>query len=141
MAPSIRSTIRPSTPMKPRKRKEYDTIKKARFFDAYDDRKPGVSLRTVADEYTPSFSTAQRWLNERAKLGSLALRRTRKLIKRLGPSPRVSLNTYKILVSPSRNPVRDQQYEAQIVFHSLLIKRRTLQKRLKLYIKGGQRYK
>jgi hypothetical protein len=108
MAPSTRSTTRPSTPTKPRKRKEYDTIKKARFFDAYDDRKAGVSLRTIASEYAPSYTTAQRWLKGRTKLGSPALRRTRKLAKRLGPSPGVSLNTCKMLVSPSRNPVRDQ---------------------------------
>jgi hypothetical protein len=60
MAPTIRSTIRPSTPTKRRKYKEYDTIQKGRFFNVYDRRKAGISLRTIADEYTPSFSTAQR---------------------------------------------------------------------------------
>jgi hypothetical protein len=76
-------------------------IEKARFFDAYDNREPGVSLRMIASEYAPCFSTAQLWLDKRTKLGSPALRRTRKLAKRLGPSPGVSLNTCKMLVSPS----------------------------------------
>jgi hypothetical protein len=36
-----------------------------------------------------------------------------------------------MLVSPSRNPVRDQLYEAQIEYHRLPIKKRQLQTRLK----------
>jgi hypothetical protein len=108
MAPTTRSTIRPSTPTKPQKPKEYDTVEKGRFFNAYDHRKPNVSLRTIADEYAPSFSTAQRWLDKRTKLGSPALRRTRKLAERLGRLPGISPETCKMLVSPSRNPIRDQ---------------------------------
>ena len=46
-----------------------------------------------------------------------------------------------MLVSPSRNPVRDQLYEAQIEYHNLPVKRRQLQKKLKEHTKGGQRYK
>jgi hypothetical protein len=46
-----------------------------------------------------------------------------------------------MLVSPSRNPVRDQLYEAQIEYHNRPVKRRQLQKKLKEHTKGGQRYK
>ena len=46
-----------------------------------------------------------------------------------------------MLVSPSRNPVRNQLYEAQIEYYHLPIKKRTLQAGLKRYTKGAQRYK
>jgi len=46
-----------------------------------------------------------------------------------------------MLVSPSRNPVRDQLFEAQIEYHKLPIKKRQLQARLKQATNGGQRYK
>jgi hypothetical protein len=46
-----------------------------------------------------------------------------------------------MLVSPSKNPVRDQLYEAQIKYHKLPVKRRQLQKKLKEHTKKGQRYK
>jgi hypothetical protein len=141
MAPSMRSTIRPSTPIRSSRPGEYNTIEKGRFFNAYDTRDPRVSLRGIAATYAPSLTTAHRWLEERAQLGSPALRRTRKLAKQFGPLPGVSPNTCKMLISPSRNPVQDQQYKAQIAFHNLPIKPRTLKKRLKLYTKGGQRYK
>jgi DDE superfamily endonuclease len=47
----------------------------------------------------------------------------------------------KCLFSPSRNPVRDQQYEAQITYYNLPVKKRQLQTRLKQATNGGQRYK
>ena len=112
-------------------------IQKGRFFNAYDTRAEGLSLRDIAATHAPSLTTAYRWLQERAQLGSPALQRIRKLAKRLGLVLGVSLNTYKMLVSLLRNPIRDQQYEAQIAFHNLHIKTYTLQKRLKLYTKGG----
>jgi hypothetical protein len=62
MAPSTRSTIRPSTPTRPRRPCDYDTIEKMRFYNAYDMRKPGTSARAVAREHAPSWTTAQRWL-------------------------------------------------------------------------------
>ena len=46
-----------------------------------------------------------------------------------------------MLVLPSRNPVRDQQYKAQIEYHKLPVKKRSLQARLKACTKGGRRYK
>jgi hypothetical protein len=46
-----------------------------------------------------------------------------------------------MLVSPSRNPVRDQLYEAQIEFHHLPIKAHQLKTRLKQATKGGRRFK
>ena len=46
-----------------------------------------------------------------------------------------------MLISPSRNPVRDQQYKAQIEYYHLPIKKRQLQARLKACTIGGRRYK
>ena len=59
MALSTCSTTLPSAPTKALKRKEYDMIKKARFFDAYDSCKPGISLRTIVSESAPSYSIVQ----------------------------------------------------------------------------------
>jgi hypothetical protein len=46
-----------------------------------------------------------------------------------------------MLVSPSRNPVRDQLYEAQIEHHKLPVKARQLKTRLKQATKRGRRFK
>jgi hypothetical protein len=46
-----------------------------------------------------------------------------------------------MLVSPSRNPVRDQLYDAQIEHHKIEVKPRQLIRRLKAETNGGQRYK
>ena len=40
----------------------------------------------------------------------------------------------QMLVNPTRNPVRDQHYEAQIEYHNLPIKQRQLQRKLKEYV-------
>jgi len=112
-----------------------------RFFNAWDDREPGASLRAIARDYAPSRATGARWLKQRDELGSPAHRRTRQMSKVLGRRSRISKETCQMLVSPSRNPVRDQLYEAQIEYHNLPVKRRQLQKKLKEHTKGGQRYK
>jgi hypothetical protein len=46
-----------------------------------------------------------------------------------------------MLVSPSRNPVRDQLFEAQIEHYNLNVSTRTLQRALKRDTDRGQRYK
>ena len=46
-----------------------------------------------------------------------------------------------MLVSPSRNPVRNQLYEAQIEYHNLNVKPRTLQRRLRQTTNNARRYK
>lgn len=65
----------------------------------------------------------------------------RKQSTRLGRKPAISAETCRMLVSPSKNPVRDQQYEVQIEYHRLPVKKRSLQARLKQCTNGGQRYK
>ncbi len=46
-----------------------------------------------------------------------------------------------MLVSPSRNPVRKQPYEAQIEYHDIPVGKRQLQRKIKEHTKGVARYK
>ena len=48
MAPSTRSTARTMPPPKESKVREADTIKKTRFFGAWDDRHSAEPLRAIA---------------------------------------------------------------------------------------------
>jgi hypothetical protein len=114
---------------------------RVRFYDAWDHRSPTRMLRAREREFGLAHPNGQRWPDQRALYGSPAYRRTRKLSDTLGRRPTVSAETCKMLVSPSRNKVRDQQYEAQIEYHKLPIEKRTLQARLKYCTNGGQRYK
>ena len=141
MAPKTRSAG-PTTPQKPKSSHTvYTTRHRIRFFDAWDTRAPSISLRQFCQDRDPDFGTASRWLCQRNTFGSPAYRHTRKLSNKLGRPPIVSKEQCQMLVSPSRNPVRDQAYEAQIEFHKLGCKKRSLQARLKACTKGGQRYK
>lgn len=131
----------PCTPTKFNPHYGWDTITKGRFYDALATRKPGVSIRSIVRSYAPSEATGWRWHKELQILGSPARRRLRPRSTNMGHPSQVSDETCKMLVSPSRNPVRDQQYEAQIEYYKLPIKKRQLQRRLKQSTKGGQRYK
>jgi hypothetical protein len=79
--------------------------------------------------------------NKDVNLASPAYQRLRKRSHRLGRPSRISQEQCQILVSPTRNPVRDQLYEAQIKHHKLDIKPRQLQRRLKGCANEDQRYK
>jgi hypothetical protein len=141
MAPTTRSQ-RPHTPPPHRSRGiQATTTKKVRFYQAWDTRDTHETIRAICKATDTTSPTGRRWLHERELLGSKAYRRTRKLSDRLGRTSAVSDETCKMLVSPSRNPVRDQLYEAQIEYHRLPIKKRQLQTRLKQSTNKGQRYK
>ena len=73
-------------------------------------------------------------------MGVMALRSTRKVSKKLGRKSKVTKAMCQMLVDPTRNPVRDQHYEAQIEYHNLPIKRRQLQRKLKELV-HAQRFK
>ncbi len=141
MAPITRSRTSPSTPPHTTRTSESDTRKKSRFFEAYDRRHASESLRTISAEFNIHHTTGSKWLYERDLYGSPAYRRMRKRSIKLGRQSQVSAETCKMLVSPSRNPVRNQLYEAQIEYHHLPIKKRALQTQLKKHTNGGQRYK
>jgi hypothetical protein len=141
MAPITRS-MRPRTPPnRVTKACESDTIKRKDFYYAYDSREAGLSDRAFFRDFGINRSTGLLWLRQRRILGSPAYRRTRQYSSKLGRPSKLSKESYKMLVSPSRNPVRNQHYEAQIEFHKLDVKPRTIQRNLKRYTEQGQRYK
>jgi hypothetical protein len=115
--------------------------KRVRFYDAWDYRSPTRTLKALEREFGLTHPNGQRWLDQRAQYSSPAYRRTRSLSDKLGRRPKVLAETCKMLVSPLRNPVRKQQYEAQIEYYKLPVKKRALQARLKACTNRGQRYK
>jgi hypothetical protein len=140
MPPTTRASKRDITPNRHIANREYDTVKKTRFYDAYDERFPRESLRSISRSENVPKSSARKLLQQRKLLVSLAYRRTRLQSQNLRPHETVSKDTYRMLVSTS-NLVRDQPYEVQIESHNLSIKKRALQTGLKRYIKGGRRFK
>ena len=141
MPPSTRAVERPSTPPSRAGRKEYTTPKKVAFFATYDAQRANRNVRKIAAQHRVSKSTAYNWIEQRSAAGSIALRRTRRRSNKLGRTSKASEEICKMLISPTKNPVRDQRYEAQIDFHNLSIKKRQLQVKLKEYTDGDQRYK
>ena len=141
MPPITRSQARQTTPDRSIERCEYTTTKKMRFFQAYDERHGQESMRSIAASQQVTKTTASRWLHERDQFGSPVYRKTRRLSNKLYHPEKVTKETYKMLVSPSRNPVRNQTYEAQIAFHELPIKRRALVSGLTRHTNKGRRYK
>ena len=91
---------------------------------------------SVLYAHDPDLATVSRWLHQRDGLGSPAYHRTRKLSQKLGRRPIVSEEQCEMLVLPSRNSARHQTYEAQIEDLQLGCKRRTLQAKPKVCMKG-----
>jgi hypothetical protein len=90
---TIHSIMAASTPYESPKRGEFDTIKRSRFFDAFNSKENNVGVGGVCKSLNFNLppSTARRWLKERDLLRSLGLRRTRKLIRRLRRKSKVSI--------------------------------------------------
>jgi hypothetical protein len=131
----------PTTPTRAIKRKEADTVKKSRFFEAYDSRTRGEdSLESLATKHGIAKRTAYKWLKKRQIQGSPAYRKTRKLSKRLGRQPKLINDQLQRLLSPS-NPVRNQHYEHQIEHFGLSCGIRTLQIALRDRANHARRYK
>ena len=61
--------------------------------------------------------------------------------KKLGRRGKISPDQARMLVSPSKNPLRKQLYEAQIQYHSLPVVTRTLQRSLLKHTKKARRYR
>jgi transposase len=121
--------------------REATTTRKCKFFDALDRDRGSKSLRQISADCKISEACGRKWKKQREELGPFAKRKTRPRSKVLGRKSRVTKSICKKLVSPTRNPVRKQPYEAQIAFHKIPVKRRQLQRKLKEYTKMGGRYK
>lgn len=122
---------RPTTPTPPesagRGRTEADTIRKTRFFEAYDIQQPGATIAQVSEQQGVPLRTAENWLRQRRQIGIAAYRRTGK--QRSGRPPKVTNPQLDQLLDRS-NPVRDQHYECQIQHFNLDCSKRTLQRAL-----------
>jgi DNA invertase Pin-like site-specific DNA recombinase len=62
MAPTTRRTSRITPPPASTKRLEADTVKKTRFYQAYDKEISFKSLRAIARDEKTTESTVRRWL-------------------------------------------------------------------------------
>jgi len=110
--PTIKMT--PSTPLNSPKRQEYDTTKRARFFDAWDDKENNVGVGQICRklDFKLPPSTARRWIKERDIQGSPAIRRTRKQSSRLGRPAKVSAADLEQLTN-QQDPIDEEPYEIQ----------------------------
>jgi hypothetical protein len=138
---NTRCTRRDITPPSQVIYKEHSSRKRLRFYDALDGRKPGESVPSFATRFGIARSTAYYLIEQRKKLGDNAYHHTRKLSNSLGRNLRHSPETYKQLVDPVSNPVRDQVYEVQLQYHNIHIKPRQLGRNLRRYTKQARRYK
>jgi hypothetical protein len=78
----------PTTPNRALKHREADTVKKTRFFEAYDSQTRGI--QSLAAEHNITKQTAYKWLKQRRIQGSPAYRRSRKLSERLGRQKKIT---------------------------------------------------
>ncbi|KAH7321680.1 hypothetical protein BKA65DRAFT_512746 [Rhexocercosporidium sp. MPI-PUGE-AT-0058] len=124
MPPNTRQTDRFTPPPIPPKGGISNTIRRKHFFDAYDSEIGTKSMRAICREQDLDESTGRLWNRQRRDLGSLGIRRTRKLSNKLGRRSKVTPAMCRMLVDPKKNPVRNQLYEAQIVYHNLPCKKR-----------------
>lgn len=141
MAPSTRLNDRPTPPTASKIVREATTTKKTRFFDAFDTRFQNESTRSICRDLHVSTPIARRWLRQRRKIGQNAYRRTRNSSLRLGRPLAITEKQLQMLISPSKNPVRNQAYEAQIAYYRIPLKKRALQKNLTTQANGSRRYK
>jgi predicted transcriptional regulator len=141
IAPTTRRTSRITPPPASTERLEANTIKKSRFYTAYNKEISFKSLHTIARNKKTTESTVHRWLKQQENMGSLAYRTIRKILKKLGRHSKVTKAICQKLVDPARNPVQNQLYKAQIAYHQIPCKKRQLQRKLKEHTNSGQIYK
>ena len=141
MAPTTRRNLRITPPPGPSEGQEANTVRKTRFYDAWDREHERRSMRAICRDHDITEGTGRLWKKQREELGSLAYRHTRKLSSNLGRRSKVTKSICKMLVSPSRNPVRTQPFDAQIAYHKIPVQRRQLMKKLREHTNGGQIYK
>jgi heat shock protein HspQ len=135
------SNCEPHTPPRETKPGAFDTIRRARFFDAWDNRAEGEGVQKICKRPDISIapSTGRKWLKQREELGSPALRRTRKLSFRLGRKSTISEETLDDLMNEN-NPLNSQPYETIIIEKDLPVSAHTLQQNFSKR-KGAKRFK
>jgi NAD(P)-dependent dehydrogenase (short-subunit alcohol dehydrogenase family) len=97
----------PTTPQKPYKRHEYDTINRHLFFNAFDSKSSLQGVAAIA--HYPSLnippSTARRWLKECSEKGDLALRRSRRTS---------TISTDLARITDQNDRIHEKGYEEQV---------------------------
>ena len=118
----------PSTPPGTPASYEYDTIRRTRFFNAFDSAKIGASVGSIArlPHVNIPPSTARRWLKQREKLGNEAFRRTRRRSSILGRRSMVSASVLDTITN-QEDPIHEKSYADQVAELELPCKPRTLQ--------------
>ena len=140
MAPPTRlDPFRTPSP-EPLASREATTRRKCKFFDALTSSKGLIPLYRISAKCGISESCGRLWEDQFINMGSEAKRRLRPRSKILDRTLKVTKSIYKMLCSPSQNPVRKQPYEAQIAYHNLPVGKRQLQRKLKELTQGGGRY-
>ncbi|KAG9244089.1 hypothetical protein BJ878DRAFT_86711 [Calycina marina] len=135
----------PTTPKSP-KRSEYDTIKLARFFDAFGSKENDTSIGQIHQslDFTLPPGTARGWLSKRDLLGSPAFRDSRKLASRLGRKTKVSASDIA-KVRNSNDPLHEQPHQnnpkrsktGQNAFNMIRARRSDLHRRLAIHMVYG----
>jgi transposase len=137
--PTRRNPLRTPSPQ-PLASGEATTTRKCKFFNALARSSGSKSLRQISADCKISEACGRKWKEQLEEIGSLAKRKTWQRSQVLGRKSKVTKSMCKMLVSPTRNPVRKQPYKAQISYHKIPVKRRELQRKLKEHTKGGGRY-
>jgi hypothetical protein len=108
---------------KPLKGKEAITTRKCRFFNALFRKRGKKSLRSILAKIGILEAYSRKWKKQNKELSPIAKRKTRQRSQVLKRKSKVTKSIYKMLCSPSRNPVKKQLYKAQIAFYKIFIKR------------------
>ncbi|KAK5042873.1 hypothetical protein LTR84_012423 [Exophiala bonariae] len=140
MAPQTRAKYHRGTPPITLQAKEADTLKKTRFFDAFDAQTADLKIRPIARATGIPYPTARRWLRQRRQLGSSAYRHTRQLSTHLGRPSSVTENEIRALLQAPQE-VRLQPLAAQLTIYNINLSVRQAQWKIKEYSKNAQKYK
>jgi hypothetical protein len=142
MAPNTRRITRSWTPEDRKRQEEWTTPQKRAFFEVWHKQKLSQSLRQICRARSIPESTARAWINQRYLYGTpIASQRKRKWSTAIGRPEKVTEKDIKLLLSPSRNPVRNQPLEAQLKYHDIQGSRSSLQRSLTKYTNGAGLYK
>jgi len=124
MAPPTRlNPLRTPSP-EPLAGREATTTRKCKFYNALARDGESKSLRWISADCKISEAYSRKWKKQLKEMGPIAKRKTRQRSQVLRRKSKVTKSMCKLLVSPSRNPVRKQPYKAQIAYHKIPVKRR-----------------
>jgi hypothetical protein len=128
-----------TTPTKP-KRREYSTIERTHFFDAYDEAIPITNFLKFCKQpnINVPHNTANKWLRQRRQIGQEAYRRTRNQSKKLGGPRLLNENDVHSLLD-RKNPLHDLHYSKQAT--ELGVSESTVRRSIKKHHPTARRYK